>query len=154
MPGLTEKIISSLKSGCAEEVNDALTHAAYLFEKANNTSWKDESWTDEVKKAKIEASEIEKLKAKLIEFVESNQAKEFEDPAVWALGKCFDANLKPFFIKVVKQSLNEGTSSFYQAMIALNNLGENFFGKTSWSAIDEQENRELAKRYLKHIEVD
>ena len=46
MPGLTDKIISSLKSGCAEEVNDALTNAAYLFEKANNISGKDETWTD------------------------------------------------------------------------------------------------------------
>jgi hypothetical protein len=67
----------------------------------------------------------------------------------WTLGKCVDETLKPVLVSVLQRQLQGDAGELFQAMIALDILREPVFADvTHRSILDEEKNRELARRYL------
>ncbi|MBU0678777.1 MAG: hypothetical protein KJ626_11750 [Verrucomicrobia bacterium] len=68
-------------------------------------------------------------------------------PAVWALGKLSDPKYHDLFDRVLAAQLDGDGEALYQALIALNNLGE-MEQYQSWAGFEVQENRCRARAYL------
>ncbi len=104
----------------------------------------------EVRGEPATANELVRLRERLVERVRSGAP--MAGGAVFALGKLHAAGLAPFFVEVVRSQLDGDENVLYQAMIALDNLGEPVFaGQDSMSVTDVAENRSLAVGYLKAI---
>jgi hypothetical protein len=142
MTSLVENIVRTL-TGQADvaAVDDALLNAAFLFEKSRGLP--PCGWPDEVVAANITRDEVARLQRAVVAYVERNGF------GSWALGKCFDPALRPVLVTVLRRQLDGDTGELFQAMIALDNLGEPVFaGVGSRSILDESRNRELAREYL------
>ena len=68
--------------------------------------------------------------------------------AVWALGKRFDAGLKPFFIAMLERTYKVNPDAGFQCMIALDNLDEDILPEGG-SVGETERNIRLAESYLK-----
>lgn len=120
---------------------DALRNAGYLFEKFNGLPGS--GWPDEVAAANVSDENIARLQRAVVAYVER------EGVGTWALSKCDDPALKPVLLAVLRRQLEADADELFQAMIALQNLGEPVFGD-DWdqSILDQSRNRELAREYL------
>jgi hypothetical protein len=145
MSSIVSRIVSVLEpngvSDDAAAVDDALLNAAFLFEKARGLP--PSAWPAEVINSHPTAANVRRLRDAVASFAERTGL------GAWALGKCGDASLKPVLMRIVRRQLLGDPGELFQAMIALENLGDPVFGgMTSRSIRDEGHNRELAQRYL------
>jgi hypothetical protein len=142
MAPIIENIIAVLdRQPGAEAVNDALLNAAFLFEKSPGLP--PCAWPDDVVESNLSGEDIRHQRDALVTYVQRSGV------GSWALGKCFDESLKPVLVSVVQRQLRGDASELFQAMIAPDNLGDPVFGEVhSRSILDEEKNRELARRYL------
>jgi hypothetical protein len=143
MSPIISRIVADLKNmPDAPSVNDALLDAAFLFEKARGMA--PSGWSDEVVAASPDPEEMRLLQRSVVDFVERTGV------GSWTLGKCRDASLKPVLLAVLRRQLRGDAGELFQAMIALDNIGEPVFGSSSsYSILDEAENRKLAEEYLR-----
>lgn len=147
MPSLVDRIIESLLTRPAEvSQNGTLCTAASYFEKARglpSAFWLDEP---EVVAEEVRPEDVRRLKEAMIAFAEEH------GNGSWVLSKCEDPALKPFFQRILRRHLDGDAAELYQAMIALENLGEPVFaGRCVKSILDEPLNRALAREYLHHL---
>jgi hypothetical protein len=142
MTPLVEDIACTLADGAdAEAINDALLSAAFLFEKQRGLA--PCAWPADVIAADVSDEDIARLQRAVVAYVER------EGVGSWVLGKCCDPALKPVLVAVLRRQLDGDPGELYQAMIALDNLGEPVFGDIgSRSILDESRNRELVRAYL------
>ena len=145
MPTLAEKALASLDGDCPEE---GVSLAASFFDlSAGRRTGLDRG---EVLREPATPAELARLRGRLVELVRSGTPAACA--AVFALGKLHDADLAPFFVQVIRRNLDGDPSVLYQAMIALDNLGEPVFaGRDSKSVIAVAENQELAAEYLRAL---
>lgn len=143
MANLIDRIIQVLESSFDRaSLDEALLNAAFLFEKARGLAVC--GWSEEIVSADVASADIPRLKRAVVEFVER------EGFGTWTLSKCQDPSLKPVFIQGLRRHLQGDAGELFQAMLALDNLGEDVFrGKQSRSILDEADNRELARKYLR-----
>src|SRR4051812_7912742 len=141
MAPIVENIIAVLERQDAGSVDDALLNAAFLFEKSRGVP--PCAWPDEVAQSNASPEDIRRLRDAVVKYVKRNGV------GSWTLGKCFDESLKAVFVSVLQRQLQGDAGELFQAMIALDNLREPVFGDVrSCSILDEEKNRELARRYL------
>jgi hypothetical protein len=142
MVSVIDNIVRALDGrGDAASDDDALLKAAFLFERARGLT--PCGWPDEVVIANIGAEEVARVRRAVVAYVER------EGVGAWALGKCADPALKPVLVAVLRRQLDGDAAELFQAMIALDGLGEPVFGGVrSRSILDESRNRELAGTYL------
>jgi len=142
MAPIVENIIAVLeRQPDAGAVNDALLNAAFLFEKSRGVP--PCAWPDEVAQSSATPEEMHRLRDAVVKYVQRNGV------GSWTLGKCFDKTLKPVLVSVLQRHLQGDAGELFQAMIALDNLREPVFGDVrSRSILDQEKNRELARRYL------
>lgn len=123
--------------------------AAYLFEKENDShlSKSHEEFLHSFFDNKMSTLEVKEI---IIEAIKEDKIDEpLKNMAFWALGKLFDASLKPFFVRCLKSAVRTADHPcIYQLMIALDNLGENIFTKKIANSLEEEENLFQAKEYL------
>jgi HEAT repeat protein len=99
-------------------------------------------------------ADLAKLRASLVDLVRAGAPDPVAGAAVFALGKLHDPGLTEFFVEVLRTYLKGNAGVLYQAMIALDNLGEHVFGgRRSMSVLAEAENRALAQVFLRHYRV-
>jgi|SRR5690348_12130313 len=122
-------------------VQEALVVAAFLFEKARGLPLS--GWPDEVIRANPDADEMRLLRCAVVAYAERTGV------GSWTLGKCDDPSLKPVLASLVRRHLDGDAGELYQAMIALDNLGERVFSDAAvCSILDEEVTRALARKYL------
>jgi len=150
--------LDTLREGIRAGNNDLLNDVASAFEKhrglGKNYTRQEQvtrlGWTDKVTRIDFSDHDIALLKDDLVQFIQNNPAHSNAGTAIWALGKLFDATLKPTLIAILQQQITHDAATMYQTMIALDNLGENPFGdRRSMSILDAQDNRALAEDYLR-----
>lgn len=125
-------------------LHDAVLNAGFLFEKARG--FPPCAWPDEVIQAVVTDEDMRRLRNAMVAFVER------EGFGSWALGKCACPTLKPVLIRVLRRHVDDDAGELFQAMIALDRLGEPVFvGNTSRSILDEAHNRALVWKYLKRV---
>jgi hypothetical protein len=142
MAPIVESIVAALNDQAdADAHHDALLNAAFLFEKSRGLT--PCAWPDEVLSANVSREDVASLQRAVAAYVER------EGVGSWVLGKCFDPALKPLLVAVLRRQLDGDAGELFQAMIALDNLGEPVFGGVrSRSVLDESRNRELAREFL------
>jgi len=133
-----------------------LRAAAYIFERANGYELQDYQ-RDEIKKAGYDNKAASILALEIINLLKCHNDMDSDSriTAYWALGKRQDKNLLNFF----QESLNEETAKdirvAYQIMIALEDIGENIFGKdrqeNGYSFDEDELNRRDAIDYLSKL---
>ena len=144
MTPLVENIITTLSDDAnAEAIDDALLNAAFVFEKSRGLA--PCGWPDEIVAIDLDHEDVPALKRAVVAYVGRKGV------GSWTLGKCFDSALKPILVAVLRRQLDGDSGELFQAMIALDNLGEPVFGEVCYKSIlDESRNRELAREYLSH----
>jgi hypothetical protein len=157
MSGLIDTLIKNLSSESDEIIQESLLRIAFVFEryrgigKGKSPQQQKDSfaWTDDVINHNITQEEILILKAAIIGFIQQSPINPHIGSAIWALGKLMDSSTKEILIKAMIRLLDEYPYDLYQAMIALNNIGEKPFGnRNSMSALDIEDNCKLARAYL------
>ena len=122
MATIVESIITVLNDQTdADALHDALLNAAFLFEKSRGLT--PCCWPDEVCAANLSREDVLRLQGAVVAYVER------EDCGSWVLGKCFDPTLKPVLLRVLRRQLDGDTDELFQAMVALDHLGEPVFGE-------------------------
>lgn len=146
MAPIVENIIAVLeRQPDAGAAHDAFLNAAFLFEKSRGVL--PCAWPDEVAQSNASPEDMRRLRDAVAKYVERNGVGSS------TLGKCFDASLKPVLVSVLQRQLQGDAGELFQAMIALDNLHEPVFGDvSSRSILDEQKNRDLARRYLEAVQ--
>ncbi len=142
MTDIIARIVTALEDRSdSAAVQEALLDAAFLFEKARGLPLS--GWPDEVIRANPDAGEMSPLRSAVVAYAERTGA------GSWALGKCDDPSLKPVLVSLLRRHLDGDAGELYQAMIALDNLGEPVFsGAIACSVREEELNRARAKKYL------
>jgi hypothetical protein len=146
MAPIVENIIAVLEQQPdAEAVHEALLNAAFLFEKSRGMS--PCAWPDEVVESNASSEDVCRLRDAVVMYTRRTGV------GSWTLGKCFDESLKPVLLSVLKRQLHGDAGELFQVMIALHNLREPVFGdESSHSILNEQKNRDLARRYLEAVQ--
>jgi hypothetical protein len=146
MAPIVENIIAVLeRQPDAGAVDDALLNAAFLFEKSRGVP--PCAWPDKVVESNASGEDKRGLRDAVVTYVQRSGV------GSWTLGKCFDESLKPVLVSVLHRQLQGDAGELFQAMIALDNLREPVFEDVlSRSILDEQKNRELARRYLEAMQ--
>jgi hypothetical protein len=142
MSDLIERIITRLASPPgSDELNEAILDGAFVFEKHRGVP--PAGWSEEVVTTPVTDADVHRLKAALVEFTDRG------GHGSWSLGKAYDPSLIPVFCRVMRRELDGDGYELYQAMIALDNLGEDVFARRSlMSNLDVDDNRALARAYL------
>lgn len=96
----------------------------------------------EVSESQLTDADVRRLQKAIVRFVEAGGR------GSWVLGKTGDRRVKPALQKAVRRELNRDGAELYQAMIALENIGEKVFGETDRSIGNVAANREQARIYL------
>jgi len=144
MSDLVELIITRLASPPgSDELNKAILDSAFVFEKHRGVP--PAGWSEEVVATPVTDADVQRLKAALVEFIDRG------GHGSWSLGKAYDPSLIPVFCRVLRRELDGGGDGheLYQAMIAVDNLGEDVFGDRSlMTHLDDDDYRALARAYL------
>ena len=143
MGPLVAQILDELrKPSSPAATRDALLNAAFLFEKARG--FQPCGWPDEVIAAETSPQDMRQLKDAVCTFVERAGF------GTWALSKSADSSFKPLYVQVLRRQVDGDAGEMFQAMIALDIVGEDVFGgRRSRSILDEAANRRMAREYLK-----
>ena len=124
-----------------------LRAAAFLFEQDKGTTLGDFE-ADEIRKAGFGRDQVAEVAQTVREFAENASADDTHlGAALWALGKLSDHGLKGFFAKMLGKTLHTNADATYQALVALDNLGEDVLPHGGGS-LDHERNRRLAETYL------
>ena len=93
------------------------------------------------------------IKDSLLQAISSHPSptSNYRSLVYWALGKLYDRSLLVFFQQSLKIERELDLEVAYQVMIALDNLDEPVFSRTSLSVFDHQQNDQDALRYLKSV---
>ena len=144
MSPLVDKIVSVLETQLSgPAVDEAILDAAFLFEKARG--WPPAGASDAVMQSDVSAEDVVCLKSRLVAFIERGGR------GSWALGKTCDPALRPVYAGVLRREIDGDAGELFQAIMALQNIGECFDESGSYSLLDESRNRALARRYLDSI---
>ncbi|HEY8748271.1 MAG TPA: hypothetical protein VIM11_09875 [Tepidisphaeraceae bacterium] len=148
MLGLIDQIIWTLNTQpLASAIDEAIRNAAYVFEKARGLSPAGMGWPDEIINSIFTDADVKRLKDSLIQFIEKG------GKGSWALGKSHDPTLKWTYILVLRREMDADTDELFQAIIALQNIGECFFSEVGGFSILEKEiNQSGAKHYLDSLQ--
>lgn len=145
MTSIIDSIIQALdKEAQGNARDETLLQAGDIFERVRGVPTS--TMFPEIDNGQFNDAEVAKLKRAVIAFVERKAL------GSWTLSKCHDYALKPVFVRVLRRQLHGDSNELYQAMIALDNLGENIFqGARSMSVEDEEKNRGLVRTYLDRL---
>jgi hypothetical protein len=106
-------------------------------------------------------AEAERLKAAVVEAIAREQAPPRLAELIWALSKSGDARYKGVYVEHLRRSAQAYPPVnlvIYQALIALDNIGEEVFerdanGRSSQSVADAERNIRQARAYLAGCDV-
>ena len=157
MNNFIEKLISDLHSNEDANVQESLLQTSFIFEKHRGVgaNWDIERqitnlcWSREVATTHFSPSDVGALKSAVIDYIERNPANENVASGLSALSALTDATAKPIFVKALRTYVNTNPATLYQAMIGLDDIGEDVFaGRRSKSITMAEENTRLAHEYL------
>jgi hypothetical protein len=152
-----EHILREMESGESARVNEALTLAGYVFEKATyprHTWEKDEgerlAWPKAIARSNVDVDDVQRLKEALIAFIVAQPDGSGTVGALWALGKLSpEPCLGDLFLAMLRHHLNGRPEPLYQSLIGLRNMGEEVFELPGGSSVlDVGQNRALARKFL------
>jgi hypothetical protein len=149
---LVDEALEAIGSGDPDVAAEGVRLAASFFERSLGRV--DGLVHDEVLAEPATPAEVRQLRDRLVDLVRAGAPAAVASGAVFALGKLHDAELRPFFVGVLRRYLAGDAGVLYQAMIALDNLGVPVFaGAQSMSVRLEGENRALAAEFLRRYEA-
>jgi len=160
MGELTKSVIERMKSAMvAEDLDDWVWKAADLLARARSAGYR--SGFAEIDDEAVSPEERDELRQALLDALTRNADPGFVSPIIWALGKACDESLKQLYVDYLArylESLKASNGVVYQALIALDNIGEpvrerNPDGTSSQSVIDVDKNIRQAPRYLKGNQI-
>lgn len=158
MTEFVKTLISDLRAGDASIVDEALLQMSFIFEKHRGVgkNWEIERqitdlyWSTEVATTHFSDADIAALKSAVIAYIELEPTAERVWGALSALSALMDATTKSTFVEALRKFAGTDSTALYQAMIGLDNIGEDVFaGRQSKSFTMVEENTRLAKEYLK-----
>ena len=125
--------LDTLREGIRAGNGDLLLDVAFAFEKhiglGQNYTRQGQAanlgWTENVIRTDFSDNDIALLKDDLVQFIQNNPAHSNAGTAIWALGKLYDATLKPTLVAILQQQVTHDDTHIFQTLIALDNLGEN-----------------------------
>lgn len=131
---------------------DNIGAVAYIFEKEAGCSL-GELEENEINNSGLAEESPFELAENIIKLLTQNKEinESFRTSLYWALSKRDDRSLIKHFSKWLRYEVNNNSSSIYQILIALSNLGESVFGSDrngSYSYFDTELNLRDAKEYL------
>jgi len=130
-----------------EIAETTLRAAAFRFEQDNGNTLGDLE-ADEIRKASLDKHQVSEVAQAVREFAENASADDPSfGPALWALGKRSDHGLKGLFTRMLRKALDVDPNATYQALIALDNLGEDVL-LDGGSSLNHERIRRLAEAYL------
>src|SRR5579883_2447070 len=145
---LVNSIITTLVNKDKENLEEAILNAFFLFEKFRGV--KACGWTQEVIDVDISIEKVKRLQDALMNFIKEELDNPIISSAIAALGNLNDKKLKTVLIEIMENVIDINPDALYQAMIALDCIGEDVFGsKTSRSSLETKENERLARLYIK-----
>jgi hypothetical protein len=145
---LVERVCTTLEHGGREEQADALTTAIFLIEKGIGRS--PAGWDEEVLSEPLDEDALSVLRKAVVAYAERNLRPVPVASAIAALALFEDEALKPLFQSFVRQyaAIGSDMGVLYQAMVALQRIGEKVFPDGRSSLRDIERNLELASAYL------
>jgi hypothetical protein len=135
--------------GVEDEVEAAITTAAYLTEKLRITDYH-LGWPA-VDAEAVSPAEGERLKAALLGLLRRDPNPRLAGRIVWALGKCGDAALAGVVAAELRRGLEHllaANGLVFNALIALENFGEHRAGTSEQSLTAVEQNIRRAREYL------
>lgn len=157
MDKFVEKLISDLHSNNPAAVQESLLQTSFIFEKRRGVGANLEiesqitslCWSREVATTRFSDADIAALKTSVIDYIERCPANENAASALSALSALWDASTKPIFVKALRIYVDSNPDTLYQAMIGLDDIGEDVFaGRRRKSITMKEENTRLAREYL------
>jgi hypothetical protein len=157
MDKFVEKLISDLNSNNQAAVQESLLQTSFIFEKHRGVgvNWDIErqitslGWSREVAATHFSDAHIAALKSAVIDYFERNPENENAASALSALSALMDARMKQFFVKALRIYVDTDPAALYQAMIGLEDIGEDVFaGRRSKGITMTEVNVQLAREYL------
>jgi hypothetical protein len=149
---LVDEALEAIGSGDPDVAAEGVRLSASFFE--HSLGRVDGLDRDEVLAEPATPAEVRQLRDRLADLVRAGAPAPVAGAAVFALGKLHDAELRPFFVGVLRRYLAGDAGVLYQAMIALDNLEVPVFaGARSASVRLEGENRALAAEFLRRSEA-
>lgn len=98
---------------------------------------------------RMQADDIERLKQALLTFVHDNRHHPQLSSAIHGLCYLAASDTKGVLIEVLRDSIGRDSGTLYQAILALEALGDNLYGPRSSTSFDEVErNERVARDYL------
>ncbi len=152
---LIDEICGVLRLETPERVADELFLAGQLFERWRQQTYGGNPYAhhaEEVVAEPLSEVGIERLRHAMAQFIRSHLEDDMISTAVFALGKLANPGDEKLFAEVLRFGLAQSHSeALYQALIALDNLGQLGDWSGCLSPLDDTVNRELAARYLRRI---
>ena len=105
----------------------------------------------EVMDVELKDADIEAVHGALRALVEDGLSHPHAATIVWLLGKLARPADQNLFEHALERGLDDRDDLLYQALIALDNLGELAADATSFAAFDVDTNRALARAYLDRV---
>lgn len=161
MTRFVEKLISDLQINDGSSVEESLLQTSFVFEKYRGVGAnleierqiRDLCWSTEVATTNFSGADIIALKSAVIDYIEREPTSEKVTSALSALCALRDKATKLIFVASLRKFIDTNKNALYQAMIGLNNIGEDVFaGKRSKSSAMTEENTQLAREYLKRYD--
>jgi hypothetical protein len=156
---LAAETIAALRSaaeagGTGDDVGDTILVAADLLRKVRDPGR--QTGVPDVDAADVTPAEAEDLKRALLELLRRHPESAHAGSLVWALGNCFDPAHAADFVAQLERGVRrvaEGNGLVFQALCALDNLGEDVFekddrGGSSQSLLEVEKNLRQARAYL------
>jgi len=146
--GLVAHVCAALENGDPKEQEAAIVTAASLIEKALGRE--SAGWDEEILAEPVDHDTIPRLRKALVDFTERHLIPPPVASAIWALTFLDEKALVPLFVRCVGQHARAGSDVgiLYQAMNALQRLGEPVFAGGKASLLDSERNLRLAIEYL------
>lgn len=145
---LVDHVCAALDGGDKEEREEAVLLSAFLIEKALGRE--PAGWDTRVLAEQVDEHSIDLLRAALVRFIERYLVRPPVAGALAALALLDDKTLAPFFRRCVEEHARAGsdTGVLYQAMNALDRVGEHVFPDRRSSLFDMDRNLKIANEYL------
>ena len=150
-------LISALDSHEFSEVAESILQISFIFEKHRGVGkdymierrMESFAWSREVASNDFDDTEVVALKSAIIAYIENEPAKVCIVGAISALSALMDLTTKSIFVAALRRFVETDKDALYQAMIGLDNIGEDVFdGNKSKSFMETEKNTQLANKYL------